>query len=322
MASCGQQEKKANNKDSQMHPALVNPVVKAYTDAIAQDTTNASLYFQRAEKLNQLGLPELTKTDLETAVRLDPKNQNYRESLANLLIDNGYAKEALAQVEVLKKMSPTDTNYILMEAEALVSDKKIDEANTIIENLLIAAPNHPYVLLDAAKIKAAAKDTLTALKHARNLAKTAPTYYDGVYELADLLAETKNPEAIIWYNKLYKMDSLNAYPFYDIASYYTKTGDNALAKSYFIKAIMVDKDFVNAYLDYGKILLSEDSISKADRQFQLATEVSPANADAYYYKGMIYLKKNNKALAKNFFEQALIFNGKHQEARKEYEKIK
>ncbi len=305
----------------EVHPALLNPVVRPYTEAIAGDSANANLYYQRAGILNKLELPELTQKDLETAVRLDAKNTEFRTSLATLLIERKLSAQALGHIRILKEQAPTDTNYILMEAEAYLAGGKTKEADQIIQQLLAAKPKNPYILLNASKIKAAEQDTPAAISYARTLAEVAPAFYDGLYQLADLYSAAKQKEALTWYERLYRLDTLNANPYFDMAKYYQSVGDIKTAKQYFVKAIWVDKDFEKAYLDYGKILLAEDSIDKADRQFQIATEVAPANAEAYYGKGLIYLRKANKDLARNFFQQALVFNGDHKGAKAELAKL-
>lgn len=306
----------------EVHPALLNPVVRPYTEAIAQDTANAELYYQRAGMLNKLELPELTQKDLETAVRLAAKNTEFRASLATLLIERKLSEQALTHIRILKEQAPADTNYILMESEAYLAGGKTKEADQIIQQLLAAKPRNPYILLNASKIKAAEQDTQAAISYAKTLAEVAPTFYDGLYQLADLYSAAKQKEALTWYEKLYRLDTLNANPYFDMAKYYQSVGDVKMAKQYFVKAIWVDKDFEKAYLDYGKLLLAEDSVEKADRQFQIATEVAPANAEAYYSKGLIYIRKGNKDLARNFFEQALVFNGNHEQAKAELAKLK
>lgn len=318
--ACDHPEQVANN--TEVHPALLNPVVRPYTEAIAEDTANASLYYQRAGMLNKLELPELTQKDLETAVRLDPKNTEFRTALATLLIERKLSGQALTHIRILKEQAPADTNYILMESEAYLAGGKTKEADRIIQQLLATKPKNPYILLNASKIKAAEQDTPAAISYAKTLAAVAPEFYDGLYQLADLYSAAKQKEALTWYERLFQLDTLNANPYFDMAKYYQSVGDIKLAKQYFVKAVWVDKDFEKAYLDYGKILLAEDSIDKADRQFQIATEVAPANAEAYYSKGLIYIRKGNKELARNFFEQALIFNSNHEPAKAELAKLK
>lgn len=320
LMACNNAEQTEDSKE--IHPALLNPVVRPYTEAIAQDTANAGLYYQRAGMLNKLELPELTLKDLQTAVRLEPKNTEFRESLATLLIERKQSEEALTHIRILKGQAPNDTNYILMESEAYLAGGKTKEADQIVQQLLAAKPGNPYILLNASKIKAAEKDTTAAINYAKTLSEVAPKFYDGLYQLADLYSASKQKEALVWYERLFRLDTLNANPYFDMAKYYQSVGDIKMAKQYFVKAIWVDKDFEKAYLDYGKILLAEDSIDKADRQFQIATEVAPANAEAYYGKGMIYVRKGNKDLARNFFEQALIFDSHHEQAKAALAKLK
>lgn len=305
-----------------VHPALTNPVILPYTEAISQDSTDASLYFQRAQMLNKLGIDVLTEADLKKSVSLDPQNDEYLESLAAFLIDKEKAKEAIVYVKQLQSKYPEAPDYKLLEVEALLGLNKLEEANLLASTLMQHLPQNPYVLLEASKVKAAQKDTTTAIAYAMQIAKFAPEFYDGIYHIADLYSASNNKEAIKWYQTVFKLDTLNAYPYYDLAKFYQRNGNTNTAKIFFKKSIMIDRDFVKSYLDLGNIFFAEDSIDKADRQFQLATEVAPANAEAYFGKGKVYQKRGNIELAKNFFGQALIFNPEHKESAAALEKLK
>jgi tetratricopeptide (TPR) repeat protein len=323
LLSCGAcNSNPEKEKSTAPHPALTNPVIKPYTDAISQDSTDPTLYYQRAQMLNKLGIDALTEADLRKAVSLDAQNDEYLESLSAFLIDKNKPGDALQFIKQLQAKHPDAPDYKLLQVDALLGLGNLSEASTLVTSLMQSLPNNPYILLEASKVKAAQKDTATAIAYAQQLTAIAPDFYDGVYHLADLYSEGNNKEAIKWYQTLYKLDTLNAFPFYDLAKFYLKNEDVKTAKMYFKKSILVDRDFVKSYLELGSILMAEDSVDKADRQFQLATEVAPANADAYYGKGLVYERRGNKELAKNFYGQALIFNPDHKDASAALEKLK
>ncbi|RQO32354.1 hypothetical protein DBR32_01745 [Taibaiella sp. KBW10] len=308
LSACGNGGDKAAEQQKQLPAALVNPMIRPLTEAIEYDPKNAKLYYQRSVELNKMGQVELTMADLQKAVALAPDNIDYRESLALFLIDKKKANEALEQVKILQQKKPKDATYTLLEAEALMAGGYLDKAEPIINRLMLEMANEPDVILDASRLKAAQKDTVKAIAYAKEVLKITPNFFDGLYQLADLYSATGNPEALQWYEKIYRLDTLNPNPVYDAALFYKSQGKVAMAKQYYIKTIKIDKDFTNAYLEYGKILMQQDSAEKADRQFQIAIEVAPNSAEAYYQKGLAALKLNKKAAAMSMFNQALVFD--------------
>lgn len=321
LSACGNGADKPTASQAQLPAALVNPVIRPLTDAIANDTGNAKLYYQRSVELNKMDQVELTMADLQKAVALDPNNINYRESLALFLIDKKKAKEALAQVKILQQKKPENATYVLLEAEALMAGNQLEQAEPIINRLMQDMPNEPDVILDASRLKAAQKDTAKAIAYAKDVLKIVPNFFDALYQLADLYSATGNAEALQWYNKIYKLDTLNPNPLYDAATFYLNKGKLDIAKQYYVKTIRVDKDFTDAYIQYGKILMQQDSLEKADRQFQIAVEVAPNSAEAYYQKGLSALKQNKKAEAVTMFNQVLVFDKTNTQALAELKKL-
>mgnify|MGYP003582619253 CR=1 FL=1 len=313
LSSCGEEPKTAAPEN--LPAALVNPMIRPLTEAIAADTGNAALYYQRSVELNKMGQDSLTQVDLMKAVSLDPDNVGYRESLTFFLIDKKKAALAMEQVKILKQKNPKNETYTLLEAEAYMAGNELAKAETILTDLMTRLPGEPDVLLDASRLKAAQKDTAGAIDYAKKVLQITPNFFDGLYQLADLYSATGNAEALKWYDKIYRLDTLNPNPLYDAALFYQRKGDLAAAKRFFVKTIYVDKDFTDAYIQHGKILLSQDSVSKAERQFSIAIEVAPNSAEAYYQKGLTLLKQNKKAEAKSAFNQALVFNRNHTAAR-------
>ncbi|MNU30763.1 lipoprotein NlpI [compost metagenome] len=311
LSSCGDNDDAGTQQQQQLPAALVNPMIRPLTEAIAADTGNAKLYYQRSLELNKMGQDSLTLQDLMKAVALAPDNMVYRESLTFFLIDKKKAAQAMEQVKILQQKNPKNATYTLLEAEAFMAGNELAKAEVILNDLMTRMPGEPDVLLDASRLKAAQKDTAQAIEYAKKVLEVTPKFFDGLYQLADLYSATGNAEALKWYDKIYRLDTLNPNPLYDAALFYQQKGDLAAAKKYFVKTIYVDKDFTDAYIQYGKILLTQDSVSKAERQFNIAIEVAPNSAEAYYQKGLTMLKQHKKAEAKTLFNQALVFNRNH-----------
>lgn len=301
--------------------AYHNPMIAPLTNAIEADPDNADLYFQRSVALNKIKQDDLVVRDLQKALALDSNNILYRESIAVFLLGLNRADEALPHIKILQTTDPQKLDFQLLRVEAYTAKKQYSEAQILLDSLQKNHGAQPMLLYDYSKLMAAKGDTAKALEYALKTVVIAPTFYDGRYQVADLYKAQNNILAVKWYEDLHSLDTLNANPLYDAAQFYLIRGNKEAAKAYLRQTIKTDKDFALAYLDYGKILLKQDSLAKAERQFDILIDVQPNMADAYYYKGYCAMKNGKKDLAKALFNQTLTFNPKHAEAKKHLQQL-
>jgi tetratricopeptide (TPR) repeat protein len=89
----------------------------------------------------------------------------------------------------------------------------------------------------------------------------------------------------------------------------------AEAKKVFRRCILINSQYEKAYYNTGWMLLQEDSIDKALRQFDMAIGVKQDYVEAYFNRGLCYeiLEKYELAIAD--YTQALTFNPDYQAAK-------
>ena len=116
-----------------------------------------------------------------------------------------------------------------------------------------------------------------------------------------------------WKAKLYlesafKADTNNVEPLNAIGLIYQGKKDNAAAKKEFIRCINAKPGFAKAYYNIGCILIDEDSLPKAQRQFDIAVKHEPQYVEAFFNRGLCKEMQKDIAGALQDYEQALLLN--------------
>lgn len=300
-ASCGRETHTAD------HPAYHNPTVQPYTDSIAANPETATWYFERAKALSGVNEDSLCLLDLQTAVRIDSLNPAYVQALGNVYLE---LEQPAKAVDVFKKnlqLSPGDARVRLLLSKAYLENKDMAGAQQEVSKVLAAAPNYPDALYWQAKIKIAQHDTTAAIDLVKQALVIDDSYYLASYQLADWYAAKGMPEAVPQYEKTFRMDTLDAAPLFEIGEMYRKRGQLSQAKDAYRTCILRDPDYTDAYIETGKIMAGQDSTEKALRQFLLAIQTQPNNADAYLNKGLCYEKLKQKDSAVVALRQSLVF---------------
>ena len=303
-----------NNKDNFEPVAYSNPVVLPFTQALKENPEDADLYFRRAEALNQINADSLSIVDLKKAIELDAKNPQYYQALGMLYLNNNQADQAVVALEQNLELSPGEVRVRLLLSKAYLESSQIKKAQEQVDKVLAADPDYPEALCWNGQIKATEKDTVAAIQYIKKALEINPAFYSASYQLADLYAAQKNENAVAQYHKTFNMDTLNVAPLFDIGEFYKNKKEWEQAKKAYVQSVLKDPDYSFAYIEIGKILMLQDSLNKALRQFNLAVITKPGFAEAFYNKGLCFEKLNQKDSAEAAFKQALVYNSKLKEA--------
>lgn len=304
----------ADNKDLQQPVAYSNPVVLPYTNALAEHPDDADLYFRRAEALNQIHADSLSIVDLKKAIEIDNVNPQYYQAIGILYLNNNQASEAVKALQRNLELSPGEVSVRLILSKAYLQNNQINEAQEQVNKVLAAAPDYPEALFWSGQIKAAERDTATAIELIQKSLEINPAFYAASYQLADFYAAINKEQTVEQYRKTFNLDTLEVRPLFDIGEFYKKNKQFAKAKHAYISSILKNPDYSYAYVEIGKILMAEDSLNKALRQFNIAILTKPGYADAFYNKGLCFEKLNQRDSATIAFKQALVYNAELKEA--------
>lgn len=304
------------------HPAYHNPVVQPFTDSIEAAPDRATNYYRRAEALSEIGQDSLALKDVEAALALDKNNVQYNLTAGYLQLQLDKAPEALRTLQHTLELSPGNVNVRLLLGKAYLSAGNPQAAEEQMSRIIAAAPGHIPARMMHAEVLAALKDTTAAIQELKSILKSTPGNYNASYQLADWYKASGNPGAIAQYQATFRMDTTNADPLFDIAEFYERQQLPVKAKEAYRICLGSDIDYTAAYIRIGKILITEDSLDKALRHFNLAVKSMPNSAEGYYNKGVCFEKLHLPDSARAAYRQAMVFDPGLEEAAEGLKRLK
>jgi tetratricopeptide (TPR) repeat protein len=313
-----------NNEDtnSPFSDILSQPAYASLTDSIKQQPQNDELYFRRAVLLNKNNFPEPALADFQKAWSLR-KDQQYAVAIAALWMEK---KPDSAIIFLNKAVKELPESYSLLNILARSYDdlNKTDEALKVCDLLLKKQPGQANVLLLQSELLEKKGDTLSSITPLEKAYRLLPANLELGFKLAYKYAESKNPKTISFCDSLIKKDSakLFAEPYYIKGVYYTNINDKTKAIQLFDETIRHNYNYLNAYLEKGKILIDQKKPVEAFKVFQLANTIKPAFPDAYYWMGVCQEGLGQKEDAKLSYEKAYSLDKTFTEAKEAAEKLK
>lgn len=312
----------AGKQVEQDHKAYHNPAVESYTAAIQEDSANASLYYKRSLALYNINMEELALKDLEKAVALEPQNDVFWAAKGELLDILEKHDQAVLAFKKASEIKPKELKYSLSIANSLLLGNKVEQSRNIVDKILQAAPNYPDAYYLQAKIEAAGRDTLKAETLLKKALQMDPYYYEAALLLGEYYAEQKNKMAVRQYEYTYQLEPSDVYPLFQIGYFYETVNDTPRAKEAYMKCILANRDYTDAYIQMGKILLQQDSAEKAKRNLLIAVATEPASSSAHYWLGMAYEQLRNTDSARFEYANALGLNPGNTRAKEATQRLK
>ncbi len=120
-----------------------------------------------------------------------------------------------------------------------------------------------------------------------------------------LLANGKNDEAIIHYNRAILLKPNSALPYNMLGNAYTKLGQYQLAVKNYNQAIRIDSSYANAYNNRGTAYSGLGLKDRAIEDHNTAIRLKPDYADAYYNRGIVFMESGQYQNAVNDFSKAI-----------------
>ncbi len=316
LAGCG-----SGTPPSPFEQVLGQEPFSALTDSIKQRPQNDELYFRRAVLLNRNNFPEPALADLQKAWSIR-KREQYAVSIANLWMERRPDSAVIFLIKALKELPPSYMLRIMLARSYYGLNKTIDGLK-ICDELLKSYPNNIEVLVLQSQLLEKRGDitrSIVSLEKAHNI---APGNLEIALQLAYKYAEAKNPKVLALCDSLIQRDTmkLHADPYYVKGDYYANINDKAKAIQLFDETIRHNYNYLNAYIEKGKILLEQKKVNEAFKTFKLSNTIDPAFPDAYFYLGKCHEALGQKEDAKLSYEKAYSLDKSFTEAKEAAEKI-
>ena len=290
------------------NPALYSSDIRPLTEAIAKDTSRAELWFKRGLALHRQKLDSLALEDFYKAAHLDTNRAVYASTIGDLLFEHKDVNTAVIWLQRALRHDPNDIKAHLKVAKMMLFTKDYPTSIAEINTVLRQDAYNPEGYFLKGVVYKELKDTNKAISSFQTVINVAPDYREAAIQLGLIYSAQGNELGLQYLNNAFRLDTTDVFPLYARGMYYQQKKDFAQAKREYSNCIMHDAQYGDAYFANGFILLQEDSLEKARRQFDLVTRIHPTDPAAYYNRGLCSeLLKDTKTAADDY-RQALIFD--------------
>jgi tetratricopeptide (TPR) repeat protein len=303
-----------NNDSKEDNNILQQPPFNVFTDSIAADPSNAALYYRRGSMLYQQDQKLLAKQDIVKAWELEP-SETHGLSLTTLLKEIN-TDSALVFLEEAVSILPGSLALRIGLARGYQQKGATDRSLSILDKVLEQYPGQ----LDALSMKAEIYDQLDkkseSIQYLEKAWSLAPSDPELAYELAYGYAVIKDPKALKLTDSLIRNNAPEIEKaYYSRAVYYTGIKKSNEAIKNYDAAIRANYNFADAYLEKGEMLYDLKRFDDAQRTFELALKVAPANALFFFWLGKCQEARGYKEEAKANYQRAYGLDKNFTEAR-------
>lgn len=285
-----------NNSEegSQQQVSEFSPYIDSLTQAISKTPEKAILYAQRGEAFYEVENYDAAITDLNKAIGLDKTQPDFYRILSNAYLDYYQSKEAIDILQVAVERFPTDVSLILKLAEFQMITKQhgasIQSATSVFE----FDPLNPEAFFMMGLNYKLIGDTTKAINSFQTAVEQDPDLLDGFYELGLLFdAQGKDKLSLQYFNNALDVDPFHVPSLYAKGMYYTNNKMDNEAIETFKQIHTIDREYADPYVNIGLIYLEYDSVKQAYNNFNIAAEVEPTFAKAFYYRALSAEKLGN-----------------------------
>ncbi|MDR1936982.1 MAG: tetratricopeptide repeat protein [Tannerellaceae bacterium] len=293
----------------------------AFMHCLAIDSTSAPLLYELSSFYMQLDRSDKAVDMLKRAVLNSAGNFTYKMALATISRSLGMYGEAVDVYEELVAGYPDKVELYYYLADALTQEGETGKAIEAYDMLESTMGMNEAISMQKYKLYSMLEESASAFKEMEKLTAKFPAEARYPIMIGDLYLEKgQTKEAYESYQKAYAIDPSNPYYIVAMANYYEATNDKAAAETQIRNALVNDKldidtkvgilsryiirlqqsqkgtDNANALFEtlieqhpeetelklmYGRLLVSGGKTDEAKFQFQLVTEMEPANAAAW-----------------------------------------
>jgi tetratricopeptide (TPR) repeat protein len=273
--------------------------------SVSLEPENASIWKQLAQVTQRLGQGSQAIAAIQRAVDLEPLNIHTLLDQARLNFENHQYTAAEEITEEVIQMDAANTQAKILLANARAKQGKFQKALETLDEAIQFNPESTALQLDRIRIRQSQDGAETVLPDLIALAQKNPSDPDVLTLLTDLLIQT---------NRLEKAEQtaqvvLRILP--DQADVHLMLGrlqrmrgqlDQAI--DHLTKAITLDSQLVDAYIELGKTYQDRRDHQEAIKVYQQASQTNPGNPKPFYFAAMALKEIKDYKGAESMLKQA------------------
>ncbi|MBT8233118.1 MAG: tetratricopeptide repeat protein [Saprospiraceae bacterium] len=276
---------------------------------ISKDTTDKTLYFERAKIFYANNYFDGAINDLESAIKLDSLQPEYYHLLSDAYMDYSKSKDGLLTIEKCTKLFPERIPSLLKLAETQLILKQYENSLATTSRILTINENTAEAYFMMGMNLRSVSDLERAKVAFIKATEIDPDLVDAWIILGQIYEDEKDPKALDYYDAAINVDRQNPSTWHSKAYYLQNNDRISEALSIYRQINIIDKNYLDAYLNAGILHLSLDSIPQAYEQFDIMIKVKPQFYLSHYYRGIANEMLGRIDQAKVDYETSLKLNG-------------
>ena len=281
---------------------------------IEQDTTNAVLYFDRANAYLAERDVSSAADDVLKAMELDPKNSKYYQLASEILLKINDSESAINMLKRGLHIKPFNIPMRLEIAKLYLITKDYKSCEKNLNTVLNFDESNATAYFYKGMLSKEQSQPADMIEHFKKAVQLDPDNLESHMQLGLNYSSQNNPIAIAHFDNVIRIDETSLEAYYAKALFYQKNNDFPEAKKIYKQINANFPPYYNSLYNIGWMLFQEDSVELAQKHFNMAVKAAPSFSNGYHMRGLCseVLGEKEKAIAD--YEQCLVFKEDHTQA--------
>ncbi len=305
--SCQENLKKDKEPIKEKTSTTTKPKSEAFIldSLIKNSPKNADLYFKRSQYYYKTDFQPKALVDILTAIKLDPTNASFYLFGSNIYMAMKQADDAIELLVDGISKNPKNEELFIRNVEYNYYVKDYKKALLFADELLRINKNNANAYFFKGMIFKSLDKTNKAISNFQTCVEQDPTYYNAYMQLGLLMSSKKDDLAINYFDNALKINANSREARYAKAYYYQQKKQYNKARAVYEEMIMKNKKDFQAFYNIGYCLAEQDSLLKAYKHFDIASNLKVDYVDAIFMKGQMSERMGDIKNAKIFYHVAL-----------------
>ncbi|MEK7992221.1 MAG: tetratricopeptide repeat protein [Planctomycetota bacterium] len=276
------------------------------------DPTFEPCYCNRIITYTEMGLHDLAEQMFYLAQQIKPDCALCYYNIGNSLFARGEYKKAIRCWLRAAELDPTHPQINYRIAQAYWSDGEFERSREHFLMELRTNPGDIDVIFDFGLFLLKKGDLESAKEKFNRILELKPDFGAALFYLGEIAFNNGDYErAVGLYNEALEKDGTLPGPGYRLAQHALLKGRHAEARAYLMSEMKLTLEDADTLVSMGSMFLTIGDLGCATHCMLRAVDIDCANADAYYYLGVINAIKGDLEDAAELFAHTLDIRSDH-----------
>jgi len=310
----GCRERNVHNAEQAGEQAATDPV-EALSAKIANDSSDASLFLERARLFLDRHDPNAALGDLRRAIELKPDQSGLYITLADAYMQIGKIPNCLEALQKAEKLDPANNEALLKMAEVYLVLQDYTATYNYVKKSLDLDTRNPKAYFIRGYALMETGDTAAAVRNIQNALDQDQNYYEAAVQLGILYAAKRNALAEQYFRTAIDIDPSRDAAYYLLGMFYQDTEQIEKAVEAYSRLVVVNPQFKEGYYNLGYInLVYYEDFKKAAELFTHAIDLDQKYLEAWFNRGYSYELAGDYANARHDYQKAMQIRPNYENA--------